>query len=245
MKKIITTVAAVFVATTAVHADVLAAWDLSGTAAGSSSAPVDSVGAGLSSSDLAASATALTSTRIAPGIGWVDGVGTYAENWRLSNAIEFALQEDIYYGFTLTPDAGKTVSFDNMFARFAVNAGATTSDVTFTLMSSQTGFSTNSSSILGTYNAVNLTAGAYAPSYYTTDFDLSGEAALQDVASATEFRIYFNSAEGNRMAIGKTWSGLTGDDLRVDGSVIPEPSTLALVGLASAGMLLFRKRFHI
>ena len=47
------------------------------------------------------------------------------------------------------------------------------------------------------------------------------------------------------MAIGKTWSGLSGEDLRVDGSVVPEPGTLGLLGFAAAGLLWFRRRLSM
>lgn len=241
MKKIITTIVVALVAAATVQADVLAMWDIEQDMS-ASTAPVTTVGSGLSSTALDASAAALGTTRIAPGISWPDAVGTFAENWRLSSSIEFALQEDIYYGFTLTPDAGKTLNLDNVFGRFSVNDGGGSADVTFTLMSSQTGFDTNG--VLGSLN-VTATGTGYNPAVYTADFDLSGEAALQNVATATEFRIYFNSAEGNRMGIGQAW-GVAGDeDLRVDGSVIPEPGTLGLLVFASAGMLWFRRRFRI
>ena len=237
MKKLITTMAVVLVAASVAQADVLALWEIEQDGS-LTTAPVTGTAAGITSTALA---VAPASTRFSTGIGWPDAIGTVSEDWRLSNAIEYALQENSYFGFTLTPDAGKTVNFDNLFARVSVNTGsAASSDVTFTLMSSQTGFDTNG--VLGSLNVTTAAAG-YGSTAFTTDFDLTGEAALQGVATATEFRIYFNSAGGNRMALGGAW-GLPDDtDLQVDGTVIPEPGTLGLLGFAAAGMFWFRKRF--
>jgi len=238
MKKLITTMAVVLVAATAARADVLAAWDMSGIAASSTSAPATTTGSGMSTSSFA----------IGPGlqaVNWPDAVGSYAD-WQISTSLEYALGAgNDYFTFTVTPDAGKTASFSNIFTRFVANAGGSDSSINFALFSDQTGFTTND--ILGSLNAATIAADtAYNPVVFATDFDVSGVAALQNVATATEFRIYtWKDYGGNRIGIGKTWSGLTGDDLVVDGTVIPEPATMGLFGLAAAGMLWFRKRFSM
>lgn len=241
MKKIITTIAITLVAATAVRADVLAAWDMSGNAGTAGIQAATTIGSGMTASDLSVGPGLQT------GVGWVDAVTSYSD-WQISSSLEFAISGgDDYFSFTMAPDAGKTVSFDNIYSRFVMNAGASDAAMNFTLMSSQTGFTTNSSSILGNLNIAALQAvEGYVPSVSDTDFDVSGVAALQDVATSTEFRIYtWKDYGGNRIGIGKTWSGLTGDDVRVDGSVVPEPSTMGLLGVAAAGMLWFRRQFKI
>ena len=238
MKKLITTMAVVLVAATAVQADTIAAWDMSGVAASSASAPATTAGSGMSASSFAIGSGLAA-------VNWPDAVGSFAD-WQISSSLEYAVDVgNDYFSFTLTPDAGKTASYDNIYTRFVMNAGGADAAMNFTLMSSQTGFTTNSSSILGSFNIATLAAvEGYNPSVHTTDFDVSGVVALQNVATATEFRIYtWKDYGGNRIGIGHTWSGLSGDDLRVDGTVIPEPATLGLLGFVSAGMLWFRRRF--
>ena len=238
MKKLITTMAVMLVAATVVHADTIAAWDMSGNAGSAGTQVATTTGAGMTAGSFA----------VGPGLqtnaGWVDSVNSYAD-WQVSSSLEWALGggQD-YFSFSLTPGAGQTASYSNVYTRFVVNAGNTGTDINFALLSSQTGFTTND--VLGTFNAITGTATNFVPEVFTVDFDLSGEAALQGVATATEFRIYtWKNSGGNRIGIGKTWSGQTGDDLRVDGSVIPEPGTLGLLGFAAAGMLWFRKRFSM
>ena len=236
MKKLITTMAVVLVAASVAQADTIAAWDMTGIAARTASAPATTEGSGISAGSFA----------IGPGlvaVDWPDAVGSFAD-WQISTSIEYALGAgNDYFSFTVTPDAGKTASYSNIFTRFVVNAGGTDTSMNFALLSSQTGFTTND--VLGSFNTVAIAADTqYNPVAFTTDFDLSGEAALQGVATATEFRIYaWKDNGGNRIGIGHTWGNGSGDDLRVDGTVIPEPGTLGLLGFAAAGMFWFRKRF--
>ena len=190
----------------------LAQWDLDGTAASSTTAPVDMVHSNMSSSSLDASANLSTS------IGWPDALGCFAENWRLSSSLEYALSVSNYFSFTLTPDAGKQVSYDNLAARFAVNCSGST-DVKFHLLSSQTGFSTNS--VLDSFNVVDSVTN-YTPTIYAHTFDL-GSSGLTNITGATEFRIYVTSANGNRIGIGHTWSAADPDDLVVSGTIGDAP----------------------
>jgi len=238
MKKLITIVAAMLVAATAVRADVLASWDMTGLAASQSSAPVTTVGADMSSSALS------SGPRFSNGISWPDAMGTYAESWRMGPALANSIALGSYYSFTLTPDAGKTVSYDSINVRFAVNAGNTGTDATFHLLASQTGFTDTDA--LDAVNIVTGTETNFVPEIHSATFDLSG-AGLTGLSAATEFRIYVSVASGgNRIGIGHTWSGVTEpDDLIVNGSVIPEPATLGLLGFAAAGLLWFRKKFAI
>lgn len=239
MKRIITTMAITLVAATAVQADTLAAWDMTGNDGSSGSQVATTAGLGMTVGDLA----------VGPGlmanVSWPDSVNSFAD-WQISSSLEYAVTAgNDYFSFSVTPGPGQSASYDNIYSRFVMNAGGSDAAMNFTLMSSQTGFTTNSSSILGNFNiATTADDEGYTPSAFATDFDVSGVAALQNVDTATEFRIYtWKDYGGNRLGIGKTWSGETGDDLRVDGSVVPEPSTMGLLGVAAAGMLWCRRRF--
>ena len=193
----------------------LAQWDLTGTAANSTSAPVTTVHSDISSTALAASPVALASARIDPAVVWADAVGTKAENWRLGSSLQFALDEELYYSFTLTPDEGREATFNNISARLAVNNNGTnaTSDVTFYLLSNQTGFTTNG--VLSSFNATTDNTNN-VPTIFTYEFDLR-ESGLSNLTTATEFRIYFSSVSGNRMGIGHPWNTADPDDLVVRG----------------------------
>ena len=239
MQKLITTLAVVLVATAAVHADTLAAWDATGSDGISQAATT--IGAGMTAGSLAAG------PGLQANVSWPNSVNTYAD-WQISPSLEYAVDVgNDYFSFTVAPDAGQTANYDNIFTRFVMNAGSSDASMNYTLMSSQTGFTTNSASILGSLNIATLQAvEGYNPSVHETDFDVSGVAALQNVATSTEFRIYlWKDYGGNRLGIGKTWSAATGDDLRVDGTVIPEPATLSLLGFAAGGMFWFRKRYGL
>ena len=79
-------------------ADLLAQWKIEQDGS-LTSAPVTTVGSGVSSTDLARAAT---SVEINPGISWPDAVGALAD-WRLGSSLEWAIDKDNYYGFTITP----------------------------------------------------------------------------------------------------------------------------------------------
>ena len=194
----------------------LALWNLDGLAANSKTATVDTVHADMSSSDLVSGAGILI-TDGGTGVGWPHSLAGYA-HWALPPSLEYAIQTgNNYYSFTLTPDSGSKVGYDNLFATFSANTGGGTNDITYYLLASQTGFSTNA--ILGSFR-INDNVPNYSPSVYTHEFDLSAFPELKDLAEPTEFRIYATSVWGNRMGIGLGHASADGaDDLRVEGTI--------------------------
>jgi hypothetical protein len=66
--------------------------------------------------------------------------------------------------------------------------------------------------------------------------DLSGITALQDVDSA-EFRIVYRGGSSQSAS-----SRTNIDNLVLEGTVIPEPATIGLLGLGTAALLVFRRR---
>jgi len=196
----------------------LARWDLDDLVeGGASTATVDMVHADMSSTDLIAQPGGF-----ATGIGWKYAIGGFAD-WHLGGSLVWTLQNkpNNYFTITLAPDAGKRVGYDRLFARFSVNAGSSGADVTFWLLSDQTGFTTNN--VLGSYNVVN-TNGSYTPVTYTHEFDLASVAELQNLTEPTEFRIYVTATSVNRMGIGQAFTLDGGaDDLRVYGTIEDSP----------------------
>ena len=201
----------------------LAQWDLDGLAANSSSAAVDLVHSNISSTALVAQPGGFETS-----IGWSHALGGLAD-WHLGGSLVWTLDNkpNNYFTITLTPDAGTKVGYDRLFTRFSVNTGSGTANVTFHLLSDQTGFTTNN--VLGTFNVSNNVPD-YAPTGYTYEFDLSEVVELQNLTEPTEFRIYATATSGNRMAIGKAFGADGGaDDLRVYGSIEALPYTPATI----------------
>lgn len=231
MKKTVTTIAMVLIAAITVRADVLALWENDDVAGADLTAAVDTVHADLSSSVL--------SQAIGSAANWNDTLGAI-HNAAAVNTLAAAITANDYFSFTVTPDAGKSVNYSDLFLRYSVAANVQPATTVFTLMSDVTGFTA-----LDGIDTVSATHSSGTSIVGTDTFDISGVAALQNVASSVEFRLYVHNASGNmtRVAIGHLFYGNGTDDLVLNGTVIPEPATMGLFGFASAGLLWWRKRF--
>lgn len=188
----------------------LAQWDFDGLT-NEASVAADMVYAGMSSTDFAAG----TPSRLNTSIGWPDSVGTLAEFWR-SPSLEYAISTNNYFGFTLTPDAGKEVSYKKLFARFSANtANGSTGIVSYILLSDRTGFDVPS--VLDGITVTNLPGSL---EFFTHEFELSDNPEMQNITGPTDFRIYVVSPEGgNRMAFGRAW-GVDGNvDIQIEGTI--------------------------
>jgi len=137
-----------------------------------------------------------------------------------NNNIASAISSNSYFQFTLTPTQAMTLSSLSFNAGFPNNTSAV-------IRSSVDNFGSN----LG--SAVN--GGSTLAGY---NFSLTGIPAFQNQTSAVTFRVYLHGANNNTAS--------QFDDLTISGTtaVIPEPGTLALVGLGMAGgaALLRRRR---
>jgi hypothetical protein len=117
------------------------------------------------------------------------------------------------------------------------NNGGTGDTFAAYLLSSATGFTAANS--LGT---ASLFA-ANTASNFLVNVDLSGVTALQGVNSAVEFRIYYvNASTSTSQALGFLGDGNTGTyDVALQGSVVPEPATVGMLGLGALVTLLIRR----
>ena len=146
------------------------------------------------------------------------------------------LADSTYFSFTLTHDAGKSISIDSIsFDGAAGTAGP--SDRQFYLLSDKTTYT--SGNVLS--SASTVTGSPLLP-YNTTTFDqnfsvtLSGNSAFQNITDSVTFRLYIATPE-NSQNIGF-------DDITVNGSVIPEPGSYALLGglCALTAVMIGRRR---
>jgi hypothetical protein len=152
-----------------------------------------------------------------------------------------AISADRYIAFTLTADPGSYFdSFEDVFVRLEANNISMGRQVAF--FSSATGF-TDGDELW----SLDLYDGGSGPGQFSTHtIDLTGVTALQNNASlsSVEFRIYNwgSSGAANALGIGRGFQTNGSDDLVVQGTVIPEPSTFVLVGLALGSLVFLRRR---
>ena len=156
-----------------------------------------------------------------------------ATNW--NNTATFNQNVD-YFSFTVSPNAGYTLTLTDL--KYAVNGSGTLPNdgqwgysldggATFTM---QPGFviGQNLPSSLATWDFADFTS-----------------------AGPVEFRFWAwgTTAINGTIAVGSAGGSgrignLTGNDLVLDGTVVPEPSTIALIGFGLVSMLAFgRRRF--
>ena len=150
-------------------------------------------------------------------------------------------------------DVGPSLDLSQDFLSFTLDGGANTlniSEVSFEwgltdapgfdfdvyLLSSATGFAT--SNVISTSGALSAASTAtnppgFAPFTLDVSVDTSGIAGLQGVSGPVEFRIYVTDSI-------TSGPGHFIDDISVEGVAVPEPGSLALLGLG--GLCLFRRR---
>lgn len=126
------------------------------------------------------------------------------------------LANSTYFSFTVTPDAGESISFDSLTLNVA-SAGPSTRS--FYVFSSIDGFTTSSPLLSITYNATSS-------SYNQYSIDLGSLSGFSDVTTPTEFRIYIQEASGGLIYF---------SEMSLTGTVVPEPTSVTL--LAAGGIL--------
>ena len=144
-----------------------------------------------------------------------------------------AIDNNDYFTFTITPEAGFTYSFNSLQFKIVATGAVANAPEGFFVQSSATG-ATNLA--MGTVTTTRSTDGEFA--LFSTD--LTAFVGLQNITTPTEFRIYVYNPDGNAVS-----TGLRLDKFQLQADVIPEPSTYAMIGLGAAllvGMQRFRRK---
>jgi len=135
-----------------------------------------------------------------------------------------ALTANDYFTFSLEASPTYSFSVDSIVFNFDSSPSGPQS---WALFSSATGF--NEGDVLN--NWVSVGAG-------TQTATLSGVTELQDIAGPVEFRIYGYEAS---LASGTGSFEGSGNDITVNGAVVPEPATMGLLGLGALALALRRR----
>ena len=221
MKITLLVCAAVAAFTVSARADILANYSFDGSVRTSFDDDPNSTASAFS--DGAGFAGLIDATRgnSAPSIG-VDTSQTDA------NTNAGAVTANDYFTFTITPAGGFALNLTNLSVDYAnyTNDG-TFPAVSFFLRSSINNFSSN----IGT--TVNVTAGSNGV-FANTSFTLTG-ATFQNVSSPIEFRLYVQDG------IADPDRGILFDNVILNGTAVPEPSTYAMMGLGAALLVGFQR----
>jgi hypothetical protein len=146
-----------------------------------------------------------------------------------------AISADRYVTFSLQASAGYQIDYSSLFIRIYTQDQT----VNMSLFSSKTGTYADGNQLSNWSFPVNAAS-------TTATLDLSSVAALQDVKTSTEFRLYYwgKTSATAQVGIGRGYTNNTQDDLRVDGTItaIPEPGALALAAIALGTCVLFLRR---
>ncbi len=126
-----------------------------------------------------------------------------------------AVSSGSYISFTITPTAGNLLDLSSLTFNVARGGAATPRGVVV-----QTSADNFASNLLATDIATQR------PTYTLENLDLSG-AAFQNLSSFTVR--YFAYTPG-------TGQSLDTDDITINGAIIPEPSSIALLGCAPVGI---------
>ena len=172
----------------------------------------------------------LSVTATAPAVG-SKGLGTAAGGvLRIPSDLLTAPAADKYFTFGIAPNPGYQMTVTEL--SFDITRAGGSHVRSLAAAFSLDGF--NTSTDIGT---ADMETGSDTYTFAKASFDLSGIAALEALSAGTtlEFRFYpySNNAQNN-------WTVI--DNLNVSGSVIPEPASVALLGLGLVAGAWLRRR---
>ena len=150
-------------------------------------------------------------------------------NWNETNSIDTGE----YLEFSVTPDVGVVTTYSSLDMYWVRESGSSGGPRRYQIYVSDDGFV--SSAIAESKQA---TIGNSATDGLLS-WDLSKVDVLENVSTTLTFRIYGWRSGGDYGGMGLN----AGDDLILQGEVVPEPSTYALIfGCVALGIAIFRKR---
>ena len=150
----------------------------------------------------------------------------------LGGAGNNAITRNDFFSFSLSPDTGFALDIDSInYFITRDNAAPNTGPTDFAVFTSVTGFTSGDE--LDTFSVPGASLSGTV--------DLSGVTALDNITGPVEIRFYGWNGDNSAFA---GFGDTTGNDLVLNGNVIPEPSTYALIfgGLALGVVFLKRKR---
>lgn len=191
---------------------------------------------GVSSTPLSPASGDITLQRSGVALGSSSASALGVSGTGLNSTEAFAVGAGRYFTFTLTPDAGQTISLERLTMN--ANIGGPATAPSFSLRANTgTGFNTIATGVVtaesgssgSPYDAINLA------------FTESTPGALSNLTGTVTFQmVFYNSVTTPLPAGWSSWVRI--DDLSIHGVVspIPEPSAMAL-GMMGAGALLSRR----
>jgi PEP-CTERM motif len=155
--------------------------------------------------------------------------------------LDQVLANATYFQFTITPNAGQTITIDSLSLDCMAGTATTSTDREFFLLSSATGYADTDVLLAGgtqpaiggytfTTPIIPLNNSTIGDQNYSVD--LSGNSAFADLTGPVSFRIYIGTDTVSQ--------NLGFSQLTVDGTVspVPEPSTGVLLGLGGGFLAL-------
>lgn len=209
----------------------IASYDFNGTELFFNDISTNAGNAAPFSADVAAGVTA--TNLAATGGGTLEGVRlgnnklTYAQPLQgevllVGTAGTNAFSDDDYFSFTLTPDSGQVLDLTSITVQAARGGGSARG---FRVKSSLDNFTTSLN------DTATETIATERPTLTDYTVDLNA-AAFEAVSGPIEFRVYvYSNFKDNTVEM---------DNLVVNGQVVPEPGSMALLSLS--GLLLLRRR---
>jgi len=215
-----------------VHADILASYDMQTSAARNSPSSVNA--------DV--SAGSLTGNNLnAYGASWLSDGSDFYTTWSRASGTDGTgqttadqvLSVATYFSLTLTPDAGKQLDFSSLSFDAFASTGNTGSQRQIYVFTDKTGFASGDQLL-----SVSTFAGYDGPliPYNTASVgqnfsvDLTGVA---NVADSITFRFYVQAPDAGQ--------SLSFDDITLNGSVVPEPASMALISVAGLALFILRR----
>jgi hypothetical protein len=254
-------VLAVSLAAPSVRAAIILEYDTSGLP---SSSPPATWNATTVNSGLSAAPLSHGAGTAAAGLG----NGFSANNWTIGtgNTQTTAMTNGDYFEWAFTVQPGKTASLSSL--DFSLRRSAVAAPDSYAVEASTDGFATAGTTV-ATFNYLGRSSGTAPGSvtpfqWMTTDtpgqgdgnpvstINLSTTPLLQNIAAGTTvtFRLLAwgnitGSAASNTVAMGRSHAAANGvgsGGPSIQGTVVPEPATLALVGCVALGGLVYRRR---